>query len=208
MRTIIFDFDGTIADTTSLIVEIANRTLPEFGGKRLTDKDVQTLRGMTIPQGLRYLKLPTHKLPQMAIKGKQRLSHRIDELEPCPGMIDLLTQLHKKEFVLGIITSNSRPNVERFLERHKLTGIFDFIDTGASILRKGRRIKSSMRKHRLKSKDCLYVGDEIRDVQAAQVAGVDMAAVSWGVNTPEILSKHNPTYLLKHPQDLIKVIHA
>jgi phosphoglycolate phosphatase-like HAD superfamily hydrolase len=46
----------------------------------------------------------------------------------------------------------------------------------------------------------VYVGDEVRDIVAARKAGVDVAAVSWGYNTREVLAKHEPDYLIERPE--------
>ena len=50
------------------------------------------------------------------------------------------------------------------------------------------------------------VGDEVRDVEAAQKAGVDVAAVTWGFQSSEALADLAPTYLIHHPMDLLGLV--
>ena len=106
---------------------------------------------------------------------------------------------------MGIITSNSKKNVEKFLKKHNLNDIFDFIDSSTRILGKSYQIKSIIKKHRLDKDSVLYIGDETRDIEATKKVGIKVAAVTWGFNSSERLSQFSPDYLIDEPEQLIRV---
>ena len=66
-------------------------------------------------------------------------------------------------------------------------------------------MKRIMKKEKLRTSEVLYVGDEIRDINAAKNAGIDIASVGWGYNTVESLKKHKPEYLITEPSELINI---
>ncbi len=201
--TYIFDFDGTIADTLDLVVEIGNELLSELGLPTLTEKDVKKLQGMTIPEMVKYVNVPTRLLPQLAIKGRGRLTKRAKHVKPIPGMVDVIKTLHKQDIPLGIVSSSSRESVMTFLQAHKLEDAFEFVDTGAGIFGKSRRLKSSVRKHKLDREQTIYVGDEVRDIEAAHAAGLKVASVTWGLNNVALLSRSNPDTVIEKPTQLL-----
>ena len=205
MKNLIFDFDGTIADSVALAKELANEILPKLGKDPLTDKDIEKIRTMTIPQGFKYVGVPFYKLPSLVVQAKQIIGRRIGELQPIDGVVEVLEKLPENTHI-GILTSNTEKNVMSFLRRHKMTKYFDYIDTSVGIFTKSRKLKQTIKRHKLKKKDTIYVGDEIRDVEAAKSVGMPVAAVSWGANHPKVLKEYNPDYLIKKPKDLLKLI--
>jgi len=206
-KALIFDFDGTIADSMALASEIANDILPKFGrSEGLTQDDIQKLRTMNIPQALSYLKIPAYRLPKLAIVAKQELAHRIEDLKPVDGMVEALKQLGEAGVEMGIVTSNSRKNVMTFLRKNDLKHHFSFVEAGAPLLGKSRNIKRTMKKQRISPSDCMYVGDEIRDIEASNAINIDCISVTWGVNARSVLEKLNPKAIIDKPSQLIKMI--
>jgi phosphoglycolate phosphatase-like HAD superfamily hydrolase len=206
-KVVIFDFDGTIADSLALALEMANKILPQFGWPSgLSETDVNSLRSMTIPQGLKYLKIPAYKLPKLAIVTKREFSEQIDRLKPVEGIVESLKKLSESGVEMGIVTSNSRKNVMSFLRKNDLKHYFSFVEAGASILGKSQNIKSTMRKQRVDSANCVYVGDEIRDIEASQAIGIDCISVSWGVNSRDSLVSRNPDSIVDKPSQLVSMV--
>lgn len=206
MKTFIFDFDGTIADTGALLFSMANQLLEEGGYDPVSEEKLEELRKMTILQAARHMKISPRLIPGALTRGRQMLSDRLSELEPYKGMIETIRELSKIDgVVLGILSSNSKSNVYAFLERYDLIDKFNFIDVGASLFGKHIKLKQSVKKHRLHSEDVIYVGDEVRDIEAAKKAKLQVAAVSWGLNHPEILAKYEPDYLVSSAEELISI---
>ncbi len=206
-KVVIFDFDGTISDIMELVSDIANDILPDYGRPQgLSQKDIQTLRTMTIPQALRYMKIPAYRLPKLAIVARQELTKRIEELKPIAGITEVLKTMSDNDVEMGIVTSNSRKNVMSFLRKNDLKHHFSFVEAGASIFGKSRNIRHAMKKQRIDREDCIYVGDEIRDIEACKAIKLDCISVTWGANARSILEKRNPSAVIDEPKQLLELI--
>ncbi len=206
VRIILFDFDGTIADTLDSIVKITNRLAGEFGYKKTTQEDVEYMRDMNSMQIIKTSGIPIFKVPFLLQMVKLELNHEIQNLKPIPGILEALQNLSKKDYKLGIVTSNSLENVKGFLERNEMIKLFSFIHAGSTLFGKNKVIKSFLKKEGVSPEKVIYVGDETRDIEAARKAKIKVIAVSWGFNSKTVLSKHNPDLAINNPQDLIEAI--
>ena len=92
---------------------------------------------------------------------------------------------------MGILTSNSSQNVKEFLKNHQLD-VFDFTHSVSKFWGKSSGLKRLIRKYKLKPDHLLYIGDEIRDLEAAKKAGIRFAAVTWGYNSSKALKACHP----------------
>ncbi|HCQ21281.1 MAG: HAD-IA family hydrolase [Aphanizomenon flos-aquae Clear-A1] len=205
-KIIIFDFDGTIADTVDALVTIANRLALEFGYVPINSQELVLLRNLTAREIIKYSGVSLFKIPFMVKKVKGELKHKIPELKPIEGINAALIELHHQGYHLGIITSNSQENVNEFLKCHNLDYLFDFIYSGVTIFGKTTIINNVLRQKHFQPESVIYVGDETRDIESAKKANIKVIAVSWGFNSPEALSKQNPDFLIHHPHELLAVM--
>jgi phosphoglycolate phosphatase len=205
-KVIIFDFDGTIADTVDALVTIANRLAVEFGYIQITPEELSLLRNFTSREILKYSGISFFKIPFLIKKVQGELKHKLQELKPIPGIHEALIELQNQGYRLGIITSNSQDNVIAFLENNELNQLFDFIYSGVTIFGKTTIINNVLRQKQLNTQEVIYVGDETRDIEASKKANIKVIAVTWGFNSPEALAKQNPDFLINHPRELIEVI--
>jgi phosphoglycolate phosphatase len=198
-KVIIFDFDGTIADTVDALVTIANRLAIEFGYVQITPEEFAILRSFTS-------RISILKIPFLVKKVKSELKNKIPELKAINGIQEALTELKQQGNRLGIITSNSQDNVTEFLKINNLDSLFEFIYSGVTIFGKTTIINNVLRQKQLKPQEVIYVGDETRDIEASKKANIKVVAVTWGFNSPEVLAKQNPNFLINHPRELLEVI--
>ncbi|MEB3149303.1 MAG: HAD-IA family hydrolase [Sphaerospermopsis sp.] len=205
-KVIIFDFDGTIADTVDALVTIANRLAVEFDYVQISANELTLLRNLTSREIIRYSGISLFKIPFLVKKVKGELKNKIKDLQSIPGIKEALIELKNKEYRLGIITSNSQENVSAFLKCHNLDYLFEFIHSGVTIFGKTTIINNVLRQKQIKPQTVIYVGDETRDVEAAKKANIKVVAVTWGFNSPEALVKENPDFLINHPSELLEVI--
>ncbi|MFM6036493.1 MAG: HAD-IA family hydrolase [Sphaerospermopsis kisseleviana] len=205
-KVIIFDFDGTIADTVDALVNIANRLAVEFDYVQISANELTLLRNLTSREIIRYSGISLFKIPFLVKKVKGELKNKIKDLQSIPGITEALIELKNKEYRLGIITSNSQENVSAFLKCHDLDYLFEFIHSGVTIFGKTTIINNVLRQKQIKPQIVIYVGDETRDVEAAKKANIKVVAVTWGFNSPEALAKENPDFLINHPSELLEVI--
>ncbi|MBF1991622.1 HAD-IA family hydrolase [Fischerella thermalis] len=205
-KVVIFDFDGTIADTVDALVSIANRLAKEFGYVQITPEELALLRNLTSREIINYSGISVFRIPFLVKKIKGELKSKIPELKPIPGMKEALINLKNAGHRLGIITSNSKDNVTEFLRINELDNLFEFIYSGITIFGKTTIINNLLKQKQLKPEEVIYVGDETRDIEASKKANIKVVAVSWGFNSPEVLAKQNPNYLIHHPSELLDVV--
>lgn len=200
----IFDFDGTIADTFSHALEILNSMAAEFGYRALSGEDLPKARDMTTRQLMRFLGISSRRLPVVAHKGVRLLRARINEIQPLPGMPEALRALRAQGRRLGIVTSNSEENVGIFLRAHGLD-FFEFVRSSSRLLGKAREIRQAMKRQGFGPEEVLFIGDETRDIEACRRAGIRCAAVSWGYNSRRSLEAQNPQFVFDSPAELLGV---
>jgi phosphoglycolate phosphatase len=205
-KVIIFDFDGTIADTVDALVSIANRLAADFGYVQITPEQLTLLKNLSSREIIKYSGVSLFKIPFLVKKVKTELKNKIQELKPVPGMKEALADLQYHGYKLGIITSNSKENVTDFLRINELDNLFEFIYSGVTIFGKTTIINNVLKQKQIKHQCVVYVGDETRDIEASKKANIKVIAVTWGFNSPEVLAKQNPDFLIHQPSELLQVI--
>jgi phosphoglycolate phosphatase len=180
-RLVIFDFDGTLNDMAG-----------QFGLRRVSEEEVQMLRGRSNTDIVRYLGVPVWKLPRIATEMRRRISADIDQIRLFDGVDTMLRSLDEHGMRLSIVSSNSEPNVRRVLGAANAARI-DTFDCSAAMFGKAGKLRSVMQRLRIDAASTLYIGDETRDIEAAREVGADSGAVTWGYAKPEILATFAPT---------------
>jgi HAD superfamily hydrolase (TIGR01549 family) len=201
---LIFDFDGTIADTFQAILRISNRLADEFRYKKILPSEVDFYKGKSSQEMVRLLKVPRLKIPRIVARAAEELHYEIETIEPFAGLPEALRLLRDSGITLAILTSNSADNVSRFLKHHNME-YFDHIITASRIWGKNRVLEKMIRQIGWRKEEILYVGDETRDVEAAHKARVAVAAVTWGYNSHQALAERNPLYVIDRPEDLVSI---
>ncbi len=202
MKTLIFDFDGTIADVMKSHMFFVNELAKELQLPEFSESEIQVLRGKTLPQLMKEYSISWFKLPFLIKKAKELQAQTRDILVPVQGMVETLVELHKKGVKMGILTSNSKDTVEYFLDKFKLA-YFDFLISDSSIFGKDRKIKKLLNERNLMQEEVIYVGDEVRDVEACKKCGIPCVSVSWGLNSRELLVKNNPYKIIDKAEELL-----
>jgi len=202
MKTLIFDFDGTIADSFELVIEIVYELT---GIPRQSEAEVARLRKLPLLKAAREMRIPLSRAAGLMIKGRQMMHERINEVEAFPGIAKALKTLHDSGYHMLVMSSNSEQNVRTFLRTHNLEGYFDGVYGGASVISKTGTLRKVLRRNRLKPANCFYIGDEVRDIVAAVKAGLEPVAVTWGYQAPEALIACHPYAVVHKPAELLTV---
>lgn len=201
-KVLLFDFDGTIADTRTMALRILNELSEEFHFRALPEEELPEARNMTTQKLIRHLGIRRWRVPKIARRGLAKFQERIHKVEPIQNMPVILHQLHKRGFYLGILTSNSEVNVTAFLKHHDIA-CFEFIRSSSKLFGKAREIRRIMKEYQLQPEDLIYIGDETRDIEATHSTAIRMAAVTWGYNSADILRSMNPEFLFDYPEQLL-----
>lgn len=138
--------------------------------------------------------------------GREEFKKKIVEVEPFREIPHLLTKLNQKKIRLGIVSSDSRSNILTVLNKHQLTAYFEFIHTELNLFGKDKVLKKVIQKYNLNPTETYYVGDEVRDIEAAHKAGLKIIAVSWGFNSHQFLKTYKPEYIADKPEKILNII--
>ncbi|MEN0050159.1 MAG: HAD-IA family hydrolase [Bacteroidota bacterium] len=203
---LIFDFDGTLANTLDLILDLYNEHITrQFSCKVFDKAKIEEFRMRRPASFLRDFGVTPLKLPFIIFRVRKLMKEHITEAQLFTGMKEVLHTLHDDRVKMGIVTSNSVENVELFLNHYQLTPYFSFIRSSKSLTSKKRSLKKVMTKNGLKKEETIYIGDEIRDIRSSKAAKIRCAAVTWGHQHRSLLEEHQPYAILETPEDILKL---
>jgi phosphoglycolate phosphatase len=183
---ILWDFDGTLADTFAVMVRAYN-ALAQTRGFRPLD-DPQAARRLTPLVLLRGLSIPLARLPAVVSGVQAAVRREMPNVRLFPGVAGVLDALGRSGLRMAVLSSNSRENVLACLRANGAQDYFETVVGYRRVFGKGRAIRQMIRSWGVAGRRAVYVGDEVRDVAAARQAGVDIAAVTWGYNRRELLA--------------------
>jgi phosphoglycolate phosphatase len=202
---IIFDFDGTIVDSLPMMIEKFNILSDQFNFRKIQLEDIPVLRNLSSQQLIKHLRIPIYKIPRILFQARKMMNADIPNLYPFENMYQLLYKLHQANITLGILTSNSTENVNLWLEINGMKQFFKFIHCGSHYFGKKRIINKIIKKYAIDKSHAYYIGDDTRDVDAAKKNAIYSIAVTWGFSSEEILIKHHPHYIARHPDDILRI---
>lgn len=202
---IVFDFDGTLADSFQLALSVWNQIAGPAGLRIVYPEAGFRLRGLPAGAVLQELGVAWHQIPRLIGPAKRQFGARIDEISPFPQIAEMLPALVEQGNSLHVVTSNSVENVEKFLKRNELE-FFESIHSASAFFGKGRLLKQLRRS--FKDVPMVYVGDEVRDVEAARSANIPVVAVTWGYNTAALLAQAHPDQLAAEPRMLVDIFRS
>jgi phosphoglycolate phosphatase len=211
VRAVLFDFDGTLADTAPDLAAALNRMREKRGLAPLPAVTVRPYASMGARGLLRvgFAMGPEHPgYEAMKEEFLARYAEAICEhTRLFPGMAQLLAGLERRAIAWGIVTNKATRFTERIVPGLGVSPACVVCGDStphlkphpAPLLLGAERLK-------LDPGDCLYVGDDLRDVQAARAAGMRSAAVEWGYHGTETDGPRawNADLLLSHPQELLE----
>ncbi len=204
-KIILFDFDGTIANTPPVAFEITNKAIKDFGYEPITTEDFRSLQQMKPLEILTHFRFPLWKVPSLINRVKKELLVQINKVKLYPGIERLLLNLKMDQFKLAILSSNLKETVDKFLELHALL-IFEYIRCEPNIFEKSKLIRKFLKSNNLKASEVVYIGDEVRDIEASRDNKVKVIAVSWGFNSAQTLAKAKPDYIAQKPAEIYEIV--
>ncbi len=204
-KIVLFDFDGTIADTLKPAVKIANKYLKKEGYPSISQEELRNLREMNILQLVTHFTFPVWKIPALIKTVREDLYREAEKIKIFPGIKKLIEDLKVNGFKLAILTSNLKKTVDKFLAYHELE-VFDYVKCEPNILEKAKLISRFLNENNLGKKEVIYIGDEVRDIDATRSVGIQMISVTWGFNYIDSLRKLKPDFLVKEPAQILRLL--
>lgn len=189
---VLFDFDGTLADSVPLIVDILRGYAPRYGLPNPDDGMLRRWRKM----GVRDFKAEYHlgwpTIGKIVWELRRDLKARMGEIAPVAGMAEALRMLGTGA-ELGVVSSTDPALLKTWLAVHLPDVSFGQVHGGISLLGKAPVLRAARRA--AGGRPVLFVGDELRDMEAAKAAGVTAVAVGWGLNDPSVLRTEADVFL-------------
>ena len=202
MATFIFDFDGTLADSFPIVADILLKQAGHLNCKQLTSNEIKALKGLHAREVLRYLDVPLWKSFLFVKKFRKLNLEKVTEVIIFPEWFEVLKKLKFSKNQLGIISSNSGDTIKFVLQKHGLVDLFDFIIGEQPLFRKAHCLRKIIKRLSLDKNTTYYVGDEVRDIEAAQANQIRAIAVAWGFNSLERLQLAKPELLITNLKEL------
>lgn len=188
---VIFDFDGTLADSFPFFLQVHDTLAHRHGFRPLAGEDLQALRALPTRALFARSGLSHWRLPWVARDFRRAMAAADAPVPLFPGMAEAIIALRGSGSRLAILTSNSRSNVERALGP-SLASAFEWIEAGAPMFGKARRLRRLAARLGVGPARILYVGDQAADAEAARAAGMAFGAVAWGYAPLHSLDAQQP----------------
>ena len=204
---LLFDFDGTLANSFDCVIDKANLLAEKFSFKTISSQEKETLRNLSSIEVIRFLKVPKYKIPTLIFHMQKELRTAMLDIKPFETLKSILETLYADDkHIMGILTSNSLDNVTAWLRKNHMQHLFKFIHVEATYFSKHHLIKKTLSKYKIDKTKALYICDETRDIDAASKNNIKTAAVTWGYNSEKTLLKSHPSFIIRKPNDLLDVI--
>lgn len=206
ITNIIFDFDGTIADSFWVLLETVGEILRH--PQPLTEEQIEGLRDLSAQDVMKKLGIKKRQIPALAIRGRRIVAKKMSKVNAFDNMPELINELSSQRYHLFILSTNSERAITDFLKRNNLNSSIKKVYSGTSLFGKATRLKTLLKKEHLTAEQCVYIGDEIRDVEAARAVGIECISVGWGYNTANSLKSLNPEKFAANPHELSQAINS
>lgn len=200
---VIFDFDGTLADSTAWMMSTLNVMARRHGFREIGPTEMDRLRALPTREVMRTLKVSPWRLPLIAADMRRQSAADAASIPLYPGAADVLLELTDLGATLAVVSSNGEQTVRSVLG--KAQHLVDVYECEASLFGKASKLRKAMKRLAIPPDRTLYVGDETRDIDAAFRAHVPAAAATWGYGHRHALEDRRPTYLLDNFSDLLQV---
>ncbi|MEO8863336.1 MAG: HAD hydrolase-like protein [Candidatus Saccharimonadales bacterium] len=206
MAVIVFDFDGTLADSQSVILDIYNKSIsPKWNLRPVSHADFKELRLMSLRKGARYIGLKPYQLPAILAEGHRLILAHTGDIKLFPKIPKLIEKLAGQGHKLYVLSTNSESVIHQVLESYNVAQHVHVLKS-SRLLGKATALKKLLKDTNSKPDDMWMVGDEVRDIVAAHKAGVKSLAVTWGFQPSILLEAQSPTAIAHNRIELKTIL--
>lgn len=205
-KAVIFDWDGTVMDSTTCIAEAIQAACVDMDLPVPTSEDANWVIGLSLDQALKRCapSLKEKHIPHFIERYRHHFFLYDEELTLFDGIVPLLDHLKAQEIRLGVATGKSRLGLDRVLQAHQLADRFDYTRCADETHGKPHpaMLLEIMERLDLEPEHVLMVGDTTHDVQMATSAGVDSMAVTYGAHSKQTLLMSEPTVMVSSVREM------
>jgi phosphoglycolate phosphatase len=196
---IVFDWDGTLFDSTALITRCIQAACADVGAVVPSDRDASYVIGMGLVEALQHAapELPRERYKALAERYRHHYLAKQHELTLFDGTLELLRALKARQHWLGVATGKSRRGLDDVLARVELAGVFDATRTADETSSKPnpQMLLELMAELGVSAERTLMVGDTTHDLQLAANAGTASLGVSYGAHEPATFAEFAPRHV-------------
>ena len=196
---IAFDWDGTLFDSTQIIVRCIQRAVADVGGAVPSDKAAAYVIGMGLTQALAHAApdVPESKYPELGQRYRHHYTSQQNDLALFDGVLSLLAELKLRQHWLAVATGKSRRGLDEVLQTVELRSVFDGSRTADETAGKPdpRMLRELMAEFGTEPGRTLMIGDTTHDLQMALNAGCPSVGVSYGAHEPDAFHALNPLFI-------------
>jgi phosphoglycolate phosphatase len=203
VKYILFDFDGTLAISAEVYMHAWNTYAPVYRYLPVKMEDLQETRHLTIHERAKKFHFPMHKLAIILPKIYRYFNEHVADVPLYDGIKEMLEKLAQMGYKIVILSSNAKENIELILEKEKIEVVTEVL-TSKRLFGKDTVIKKFMKKRGVTAGELLYIGDELRDIQACNKLGVAFMWVSWGLDGYELIQGEKPKYIAHTPAEIVE----
>ena len=203
---IAFDWDGTLFDSTRIIVRCIQRAVVDVGGAMPSDQAAAYVIGLGLMQALAHAApdVPKEKYPQLGARYRHHYMAHQDDLSLFEGVLPLLDELKARHHWLAVATGKSRRGLDEALESVQLKGRFDGSRTADETASKPhpRMLQELMREFGADPDRTLMIGDTTHDLQMAVNAGCAAVGVAYGAHESSQFEALKPVFVARSVSEL------
>jgi len=203
---IAFDWDGTLFDSTMLIVRCIQSACRDIGVAVPTDEAAAYVIGLGLHDALRHAvpDLPAERINELGLRYRHHYFASKDELVLFPGTLEMLQALKERQHFLAVATGKNRRGLDDALAHSQLAGMFDATRTADETASKPhpRMLQELMAEFGVSPERTLMIGDTTHDLLLAVNAGTPRVAVSYGAHDAEAFEAHEPLFVAHSTSDL------
>ncbi len=193
---IAFDWDGTLYDSTQIIVRCIQSAVVDVGGQKPTDEQAAYVIGMALMPALAHAApdVPKEKYPMLGERYRHHYAAHHNDLSLFDGILPMLQALREKQYLLTVATGKSRKGLDDALHQVELRGMFDGSRTADETAGKPnpRMLHELMAEFGVSPERTLMIGDTTHDLEMAHNAGCASVAVSYGAHGTSDFGRWNP----------------
>lgn len=193
---IAFDWDGTLFDSTAIIVRCIQQAVVDVGGARPTDQAAAYVIGMALMPALAHAApdVPPERYAQLGERYRHHYWKHQDDISLFPGVVSMLEGLKARHHWLAVATGKSRRGLDEALAAARLQQVFDASRTADETAGKPnpRMLMELMAEFGVEAQRTLMIGDTTHDLQMAENAGCESIAVSYGAHPTEHFDDFRP----------------
>jgi phosphoglycolate phosphatase len=199
----IFDFDGTLANTMPWFINVSDQLADKHHVRRIDRNEIESLRGNDIQKMMKLFNVPMWKMPLIARDIWNLMAADIEQIPLFDGIGMQLEALAENGMILSLVSSNAFENIRQVLGPEVFPRI-SFCECGVSAFGKASKLRKVLQCSGVPASETIYIGDEIRDIQAAHEVHIAFGAVAWGYTKFEALLAQGPTEAFGTIEDLVR----